>query len=312
MNVIEVTDLTKTYRSRGREAVPALNGVSFSVAKGEIFGLLGPNGAGKSTIVKILTTITTPTGGHASVLGFDVERRPLDVRRQIATVLQQAAVETMLTVEDNLLVYAHLHGMSRRDARARMGAIVEEFDLADKLAETVQDLSIGTKRRVQVAKIFMVGAPVVFLDEASTGMDPIMKRRVMDKIRAQARAGRTVLFTTQVLSEAEQLCDNIMIIDRGRTLAAGTLPELRRLSEQLFYVTLSFGETSDNLAARLQQLGAVDIQINGKQVDLTFRGEESALLERLADVSRVIPITNFEVRGADLEQIFVQLVGERE
>jgi ABC-2 type transport system ATP-binding protein len=312
MKVIEVSELTKIYRSRGGEAVSALNGVSFTVTEGEIFGLLGPNGAGKSTIVKILTTITTPTGGHATVHGFDVARRPLDVRRHIATVLQQAAVETMLTVEDNLLVYAYLHGISRRDARTRMRAIVEEFDLADKLAETVQDLSIGTKRRVQVAKIFMVNAPVVFLDEASTGMDPIMKRRVMDKIRAQARAGRTVLFTTQVLSEAEQLCDNIMIIDRGRTLAAGTLPELRRLSEQLFYVTLSFGETSDNLAARLQQLGAVDVQINGKQVDLTFRGEEAALLERLADISRAIPITNFEVRGADLEQIFVQLVEGRE
>ena len=310
MAVIEGTDIKKTYRANGTDAVRALDGVSFSVQQGEIFGLLGPNGAGKTTLVKILTTITPLDTGRAVVCGFDVTRKPLDVRRQIAVVLQQAAVETMLDVEDNLLIYARLHGISRHDARRRMRAIVEEFELADKLKETVQDLSIGTKRRVQVAKIFMVDAPVVFLDEASTGMDPIMKRRVMNRIRAEARNGRTVVFTTQVLSEAEELCDNIMIIDQGRTLAAGTLADLRSLSEQLFRVTLSFADDIENVGERLRHLGAADVKTDGKQVELTFRGEESALLERLAEVSRQMPITSFEVRGADLEQIFVQLVQE--
>ncbi|HET9440987.1 MAG TPA: ABC transporter ATP-binding protein [Longimicrobiales bacterium] len=309
MHVIQANELSKIYRS-GKDAVHALNGVSFGVKQGEILGLLGPNGAGKTTLVKILTTITAPTGGSAVVNGFDVRRHPLDVRRQIAVVLQQAAVETMLSVEDNLLIYARLHGVTRADARARMRAIVDEFELADKLRETVQDLSIGTKRRVQVAKIFMTDAPVVFLDEASTGMDPIMKRRVMNRIREVARAGRTVVFTTQVLSEAEELCDNIMIIDRGRTLAAGTLAELRRLSEQLFRVSLTFGDHADDLERRVLQLGAADVRVEGKQVELTFRGEESALLQRLAELSRETQITNFEVRGADLEQIFVQLVQE--
>lgn len=309
MSVIQAHELSKVYRS-GKDAVHALNGVSFTVKQGEILGLLGPNGAGKTTLVKILTTITTPTGGSAVVNGFDVRRQPLDVRRQIAVVLQQAAVETMLSVEDNLLIYARLHGVNRADARARMRAIVDEFELADKLRETVQDLSIGTKRRVQVAKIFMTDAPVVFLDEASTGMDPIMKRRVMNRIREVARAGRTVVFTTQVLSEAEELCDNIMIIDRGRTLAAGTLAELRHLSEQLFRVSLTFGDHADDLERRVLQLGAADVRVEGKQVELTFRGEESDLLQRLAELSRETPITNFEVRGADLEQIFVQLVQE--
>ena len=217
----------------------------------------------------------------------------------------------MLNVEDNLLVYAYLHGIGRREARTRLRAIVEEFDLGDILAETVQDLSIGTKRRVQVAKIFMVDAPVVFLDEATTGMDPLMKRRVMERIRAEARAGRTVLITTQILSEAEQLCDTIMIIDHGRKLAAGTLPELRRLAEQLFRVSLTFAEMNDELAARLAGLDAVEMTIDGRQVELVFRGEEAALLERLADIARVVPITGFEVRGAELEQVFVALVEEK-
>jgi ABC-2 type transport system ATP-binding protein len=307
MIVIQAAELAKTYRS-GNDAVHALNGVSFQVEQGEIFGLLGPNGAGKTTLVKILTTITEPTSGTATVNGFDVRQRPLDVRRQIAVVLQQAAVETMLNVEDNLLIYAKLHGVSSADARKRMKPIVEEFELADKLRETVQDLSIGTKRRVQVAKIFMVDAPVVFLDEASTGMDPIMKRRVMNRIRAEAKQGRTVVFTTQILSEAEELCDNIMIINQGRTLASGTLNELRRLSEQLFRVSLTFGDGENNFHEHLAALGAADIIVEGRQAELTFRGKESTLLEQLASLSRQVPISNFEVRGADLEQIFVQLV----
>ncbi|HVF59757.1 MAG TPA: ABC transporter ATP-binding protein [Thermoanaerobaculia bacterium] len=311
MSVIEVEELAKVYRAGKGDPVRALDGVSFSVPAGQIFGLLGPNGAGKSTLIKCLTTITAPTSGRAVVGGFDVVRRPLDVRRQIAVVLQQAAVETMLSVEDNLLVYAYLHGIGRREARSRLRAIVEEFDLGDLLAETVQDLSIGTKRRVQVAKIFMVDAPVVFLDEATTGMDPLMKRRVMERIRAEARAGRTVLITTQILSEAEQLCDTIMIIDHGRKLAAGTLPELRRLAEQLFRVSLTFAEMNDELAARLAGLEAVEMTIDGRQVELVFRGEEAALLERLADIARLAPITGFEVRGADLEQVFVALVEEK-
>jgi ABC-2 type transport system ATP-binding protein len=132
----------------------------------------------------------------------------------------------------------------------------------------------------------------------------------MNRIRAEAQQGRTVVFTTQILSEAEELCDNIMIINQGRTLASGTLSDLRRLSEQLFRVSLGFADNSNGLHEKLAALGAVDVKIDGRQAELTFRGEESALLERLAGLARQTQITSFEVRGADLEHIFVQLVQE--
>ncbi len=309
MNAIEVEELRKVYRSNTDDAVRALDGVSFQVPQGCIYGLLGPNGAGKSTLVKILTTITSPTSGRAAVLGRDVALHPLEVRQQIAVVLQQTAVETLLNVQDNLLIYAYLHGIRRREARERLGAVVDEFDLSDQLRETVQDLSIGTKRRVQVAKIFMLDSPVIFLDEATTGMDPLMRRRVMDRIRTEARKGRTVLLTTQVLSEAEQLCDTIMIIDRGRKLAFGTLQDLRRLSEHMFRVNLSFsGGTDGDLVSRLEALKPVELKAEGKTVEMLFRGEQSSLLEKLAEISRSISITQFEVRGAGLEEIFLTLV----
>jgi ABC-2 type transport system ATP-binding protein len=191
-----------------------------------------------------------------------------------------------------------------------METIVDEFELRDKLNETVYDLSIGTKRRVQVAKIFMVDSPVLFLDEATTGMDPFMKRRVMERIRSEASKGRTVLLTTQILSEAEQLCDSIMIIDHGRALASGTLDDLRRLSEQMFRVSLSFAAVDGDLLGRLQALKPVEFSADEKSVEMLFRGTEASLFGELADIARSVTISHFEIRGADLEEIFMALVKE--
>ena len=311
MNAIKVENVRKLYRGAASEPVPAIDGVTFEVSQGQIYGLLGPNGAGKTTLVKILTTITPPTSGRALVWSFDVVRQALDVRKHIAVVLQQTAVETLLTVEDNLRIYAYLHGIGPGEVRKRMDAVLEEFELREKARETVQDLSLGTKRRVQVAKIFMVDSPVIFLDEGTTGMDPLMRRRVLDRIRLEARKGRTVLLTTQLLSEAEELCDTIMILHRGKTLAAGTLQELRRLSTQMFRVSLTFAH-EDGFQDQLQSLNPAELRVEGERVELLFKGEEASLLGRLAEISRSVPIRHFEVRGAGLEDIFVELVGAKE
>jgi ABC-2 type transport system ATP-binding protein len=309
MSAVAVVNLHKVYRSNSSAPVTAVDGVSFEVTEGTVFGLLGPNGAGKTTLIKVLTTITAPTSGHASVCGFDIVRQPLEVRRRIAAVLQQTAVETLLTVEDNLRVYAYLHGLKSKETRKRMDAVLDEFDLRDKARETVQDLSLGSKRRVQVAKIFMVDTPVIFLDEATTGMDPFMRRRVLDRIRNEARNGRTVLLTTQVLSEAEELCDTIMILHRGRKLAAGNLHELRRLSERIFRVHIAFTHRHPDLTDRLETLKPVELSVDGDSAELLFKGEEAFLLDKLAEISRSLPMRHFEVRGAGLEDIFLELVG---
>lgn len=308
-HAIEVADVRKVYRAGG-DAVRALDGVSFEVPQGRIYGLLGPNGAGKSTLVKILSTITTPTSGKASVMGFNVEHEPLLSRQQMTVVLQQTATENLLTVGDNLLIYAYLHGVKKQMADERLQRLADEFELTSLLRDTVQELSLGTKRRIQVAKIFMLDAPVIILDEATTGMDPLMKRRVMDRLRAEARNGRTILLTTQVLSEAEELCESIMIMDRGRAMASGTLQELRKLSTRTFRVNLTFAETGDELVRRLQALDPEQLHVNGKQVEMVFHGEEAALLGRLADISRDTPILQFEVRGPTLEEIFIALMKE--
>ena len=310
MIAIEVEDLRKVYRTRNGESIRALDGVSFQVPQGRIYGLLGPNGAGKSTVVKILSTITSATSGRASVMGFDVPRQALAARQQLAVVLQQTATENLLTVRDNLLIYAYLHGVKSQAARQRLKTVAEEFELGERLRDTVQELSLGTKRRIQVAKIFMLDAPVIMLDEATTGMDPLMKRRVMDRLRAEARKGRTILLTTQVLSEAEELCESIMILDQGRSMASGTLPELRKLSTRMFRVNLTFAATNGDLVSRLEALKPVQLQVDGNTVEMVFHGEEASLLGKLADISRDTPILQFEVRGPTLEEIFITLMKE--
>ncbi len=309
-NAIEVVDIHKTYQAKNGEVVHALNGISFQVPQGKIYGLLGPNGAGKSTLVKILSTITPLSSGRASVMGFDVTQQPLAVREKLAVVLQQTATENLLTVRDNLLIYAYLHGVKPTEARQRLDDVVEEFELGERLRDTVQELSLGTKRRIQVAKIFMLEAPLIILDEATTGMDPLMKRRVMDRLRAEARNGRTILLTTQVLSEAEELCESIMILDHGREMASGSLRELRTLSTHMFRVSLVFADANGDLTGRLQALNPVELQVDGNAAEMVFHGEESSLLGKLAEISRETPILQFEVRGPTLEEVFIALMKE--
>jgi ABC-2 type transport system ATP-binding protein len=310
-NAIEVEDVHKVYRGKNGELVRALDGISFHVPQGRIYGLLGPNGAGKSTLVKILSTITPLTSGRAAVMGFDVIRQPQVVREQLSVVLQQTATENLLTVRDNLLIYAYLHGVKSTVAQQRLRAIVDEFELGERLRDTVQELSLGTKRRIQVAKIFMLEAPLIILDEATTGMDPLMKRRVMDRLRTEARNGRTILLTTQVLSEAEELCESIMIIDHGRAMASGTLRELRTLSTRMFRVNLVFGGTDGDLVSKLEALKPAELQVDGNSAELVFHGEEeAALLGKLAEISRDNPILQFEVRGPTLEEVFIALMQE--
>jgi ABC-2 type transport system ATP-binding protein len=197
---ILVENLVKTYRRSGQD-VHAVDGLSFDVAEGTIFGLLGPNGAGKTSTLRVLTTLARPTSGRAAVLGYDVTTDPLDVRRRIVVVIQEQAAELLLNVRDNLLAFARFHGLTGPAIRRRADEVLEQFGLAQDTTRKVMDLSGGSRRRVQVAKVFMVDTPVAFLDEFSTGIDPILKRSVMDLLRAEARRGRTIVLTTQVLSD---------------------------------------------------------------------------------------------------------------
>lgn len=308
MSAIEVHNLVKTFRSDSDNVIRAVDGVSFKVEKGEIFGLLGPNGAGKSTIVRILTTIVQPTSGSVRVFDYDVVHDPLNVRRQIAVVLQETAVETLLSVRDNLHIYGRLHGQSTSEIQKRAARVLEQFDLNDKQKEKAQDLSIGMRRRLQVAKVFMVDSPILFLDEATTGMDPIIKRQTLDSIRELSRQGRTIFLTTQLLEEAEALCDHIVILNHGKSIASGSLERLRSLTKKRFHVSLSFASEQAEAFEALRSLNPISLIEEGKDAEMQFEGEEAAILEHLSKISQQFRIEHFEIRGISLEEIFVELM----
>jgi ABC-type multidrug transport system ATPase subunit len=313
-NALQVEELVKVYPARaGRAAaVRAVDGMSFAVRRGEIFGLLGPNGAGKTTLLKILTTLLRPTAGRARVLGCDVVAQPLEVRRRISLVIQESAAEMFLSVRDNLLTYARFYGLPAVAARQRASAVMEKFQLGPEADRKVQDLSGGFRRRVQVAKVFMVDTPVIFLDEFSTGMDPILKRAVMGYLREEAGRGRTIILTTQVLSEAEELCDDILIMNQGKEVARGDLYALKLLSRGLYEIAMTFDQLPAGIEQELARLQPVRVHIEENTVELALKADEAEVLARVSALARLGHVLKVEVSGASLEDIFIELMKEPE
>jgi ABC-2 type transport system ATP-binding protein len=304
---LEIENLVKVYAARGKAPVRAVDGMSFRAPQGIIFGLLGPNGAGKSTLLRVLTTLTRPTEGSARILGYDVVKKPVEVRKRISSVIQETAVELFLSVRDNLLTYARFQGLDKATATRRANAVIEEFQLGAEVDRKVQDLSGGFRRRVQVAKVFMVQTPVLFLDEFSTGMDPILKRQVMNLLRAEVEKGRTIILTTQVLSEAEELCDDILIINKGKQIAHGDLNALKLLSQGVYEITLAYDRLPETIQAEIAALTPIRATVEANTVDLTLKIEESRVMDIVSALSRNRHILRVEVRGASLEDIFLEL-----
>jgi ABC-2 type transport system ATP-binding protein len=308
---IRVENLVKTY-GRGRSQTRAVDGISFVVARGAIFGLLGPNGAGKTTTLRVLTTLVRPTSGRASVLGFDVVEQPLEVRRRIGVVIQEQAAELLLNVRDNLLTFARFHGRSGDRVRQRAGEVMARLQLEEVAHRKVQDLSGGVRRRVQVAKMFLVDVAVVFLDEFSAGMDPILKRTVIELVRSQAAQGRTFVLTTHILSEAEELCDDILIIDRGREIARGDVPSLKLLSDRVYDVVLTFEAVPGDLEELVSPYAPLSVAIGGRTVRIRIKDEAARVLELTDLLARRGRVLGVEVNGASLEDVFVDLTERAE
>jgi ABC-2 type transport system ATP-binding protein len=306
-HAIEVHDLIKTYQRRRQPVVRAVDGLSFSVTRGSIFGLLGPNGAGKTTTLRVLTTLARPTSGRVTVEGCDVVKQPVDVRRRISVVIQETAAELFLTVRDNLITFGRFHGLSADVIRSRTAKAIDQFELGADVNRKVIDLSGGFRRRVQVAKVFMVETPVVFLDEFSTGMDPLLKRSVMERLRQEAVRGRTIVLTTQILSEAEELCDDILILNRGREAARGDVHTLKLLSSGLYDISITFDRLPEGIEADIASYRPVRHRITHNTAVVTLKEQDTSVLDVVTALARKGHVLRMEINGATLEDIFVEL-----
>jgi len=290
--------------------VIALDGVSLDVAHGEVLGLLGPNGAGKTTTINVLATLLVPDAGRAVVAGHDVVADPAAVRRLIALTGQFAALDDVLTGRENLVLFGRLRGLRATESGARADELLERFSLTDAATKRVGTYSGGMRRRLDLAASLVVAAPVLFLDEPTTGLDPRSRLELWDVVRELRDDGLTIVLTTQYLEEADQLADRIVVIDHGRVVAEGTPTQLKaQAGGQSCVVTpvdpQQLRECSDVVAAFGEPIvdveaGTVTIADAGPAVLGDLIGHLTAAGIELADVS---------LRRPTLDEVFLQLTG---
>lgn len=275
--MIEIRGLTKIYGK-----IKALDNVSFSIGRGEIYGLLGPNGAGKTTTIKILTTLSKPDSGKILIFGIDIVKTPEKIKSLISCVPQENNLDRELTVYENLLIYGMLHKI--KDLKKKIEEALVRFDLIERRNSHVSELSGGMQKRLLFARALLSDPKILFLDEPTTGLDPQIRRQIWDIIRKAKMEGKTVILTTHYIEEADALCDRVGILSKGKLVAEGSPEGLKR----------SVGNFV------LEKLDG-----NGTLTQHIFRTEEEAY-ER----ARIIG-PPFTIRRSNLEDVFIKLTGER-
>jgi ABC-2 type transport system ATP-binding protein len=304
--MIQAEGLKKRYGE-----TQALDGVSFSVPAGTILGLLGPNGAGKTTAVRVLTTLAQPDAGTATVAGIDVVHHPADVRRHIGVAAQDATLDPLLTGRQNLVLVGELSDMGRAASRARASELLDRFELTFAADRVLKGYSGGMRRRLDLAASMMTRPPVLFLDEPTTGLDPVSRQRVWETIRELIGEGATVLLTTQYLEEADELASRIVVVDHGRVIADGTPLELKEASRSA-HLEVTLSESSAAAIAAIAPLvaGEVTVSEDGRRLSAgvdASTGLATAVVRAL-DAAGVF-VDNIEVRQPSLDDVFFSLTG---
>jgi ABC-2 type transport system ATP-binding protein len=305
--VIEVRDLVKKYGSHR-----AVDGLDFSVARGELFGLLGPNGAGKTTTISVLATLLPADGGRAVIGGHDVADEPGAVRRLIGVVPQEIALYTDLTARDNLDFWGRMYGLSGGALRRRVDELLALADLAEHAGQKVATFSGGMKRRLNLVVGLIHGPQVLFLDEPTVGIDAQARSRLLDMISTLGRDGLTVVYTTHYLEEAEQLCDRIGVIDQGRMVALGDKEEL--ISQIGDTDQIRFHLPADRTAAFVTDFGDHPAcrDVRERRGKIEVRTPDGGVL--LPEIEawlreRGLPLAQLEVVRPNLESLYLNLTG---
>jgi oleandomycin transport system ATP-binding protein len=306
-SAIEAEGLVKDFGK-----VRALDGIDMVAREGTVFGLLGPNGAGKTTAIRVLSTLLQPTAGRAVVGGYDVVHQPREVRRLIGLTGQYAAVDELLSGQENLYMIGRLLGISSRDARARARDLLEAFDLADAAGKYVKQYSGGMRRRLDLAAS-LVGRPrFLYLDEPTTGLDPRSRLELWGMIRTLVAEGTTVLLTTQYLEEADRLADEIVVVDKGRVIAAGTPAQLKmRIAGQVLEARPV--DPSDLVAVEkiLSSFAAgEDAAYNDGQLVTVSIADRSALGQAVRRLDEEgIVVEDLSLRRPSLDEVFLAITG---
>ena len=305
-HAIEARGLVRRYGT-----VTALDGFDLAVPEGTVLGLLGPNGAGKTTAVSILTTLLEPHAGTATVAGYDILESPREVRRRIGLSGQYAAVDEHLTGFENLDLIGRLYRLGRRNATSRARELLERFSLTDAADRPVKTYSGGMRRRLDLAGALVAEPPVLVLDEPTTGLDPRSRAELWEVIRELVQRGRTLLLTTQYMEEAEQLADDIVVIDQGRKIAQGTVDQLKdQVGGDRIEVTLTSISDVDAAARVIARFAVGKTQVDGRVVTAPVRGGAHTLANALRSLeSEQLEVSDVGLRRPTLDDVFLSLTG---
>jgi len=307
VSCINVEHLSKSYGS-----ITAVNDLILSVKKGQVFGFLGPNGAGKSTTIKLLTTLIKPSSGSLSILGIDAISNPLEIRSKIGVVLQQPSYEPTLSVEKSLDKYGMMWNIPKIERKKRMEQLLKDFDLVEIRKKRNEDLSIGQRRRVQVAREFMHDMELLFLDEPTVGLDPEARRKLLDYLKNKIKTGLTIFYTTHILSEAEYLCDEIAIIDNGKILTVDSPDALKNRFGKEKTIKIHLQNKQSNISSLLNDIPDFEIKFD-TGTTIIIHSEQSELI--LLRVLKILNENNIEIEDlsavpTNLEDVFLKMVRE--
>ena len=308
MLCVETKSLLKNYNS-----LIAVHGIDLKIESGQVFGFLGPNGAGKSTVIKLLTTLIQPTQGKVSILGIDSRKNPLEIRKKIGVVLQQPSYEPTLSVEKSLTKYGMMWNVDRKTIKNRTEELLTSFELQDIRKKRNEDLSIGQRRRVQVAREFMHDMELLFLDEPTVGLDPSARRKLLDFLKNKVKeTGLTIFYTTHVLTEAEYLCDNIAIINKGKIITVASPEELKKKFGHEKTIQIHISGKDHSLGDLLKDIPDYKIEFNtGTIITIQSSNSEVVLMNILKILNHNdIAIEDLSAMPTNLEEIFLKLVSD--
>ena len=305
---VEAIDLSKHFGDNR-----AVDGVSFVVPAGTVLGLLGPNGAGKTTLVRMLTTLSVPTSGTGRVAGFDIREQPNEVRRSMGLTGQAATVDEILTGRENLRLIGGLYGLPKKYVREATERLFDRFDLsaaADRMAKTY---SGGMRRRLDLAVSLLAAPPILFLDEPTTGLDPQSRSGLWEVLRELVGAGTTLVLTTQYLEEADHLADEIVVVDKGRVIAAGTPTQLKDQAGQASVVVTLTRAADLDRAAALMRSQSPEVHVEPTSRRLTAQAGGLGDMTRIAAVFEAsgIELDDLGLARPSLDDVFLHLTGHR-
>jgi ABC-2 type transport system ATP-binding protein len=317
--VIDVKDLVRVYKTstgfikRVKKETLAVDNISFSVKRGELFGMLGPNGAGKTTTIKMMTTLLTPTSGHVTVLGHDVVTDPMEVRKHIGLVLGgEKGLYYRVTARQNLRYFADLYGVPMGIREERINELLRKVDLSDRADERVEDYSRGMKQRLHLAKGLINDPEVVFLDEPTIGLDPQAARDARNMIKTLIEEGKTMLLTTHYMFEADELCDRIAVVNKGKVVALDSPKGLKSLLKDMSIIEVEgFGITPAEIESikKLDGVKTVTASMNeDKQVLRVQVCDSSELLTPVANKLGSSKVIGVRVKEPTLEDAYLWLV----